>query len=179
MTTPYEWMKTYRKNLQSELKKIDLSTVVMASKMISSTQGTVWCCGNGGSTATSDHMVVDLVKMCKIKASGLTNIPTLTAIANDVEYESVYSEQLKVLLQPLDLVVVFSGSGNSQNVLKALLVAKNKQIPTIGFTGFDGGKVGKSVDCHINIPSNHMGRSEDGMLMAMHMVVYWLKGEGF
>ena len=74
------------------------------------------------------------------------NIPTILAYANDLSYDKVFVEQLKNFLQPGDIVIGISGSGNSLNVLTAVSYAKENGAKTIGLTGFDGGKLARLVD---------------------------------
>ncbi len=110
----------------------------------------IFLCGNGGSAATASHWANDLCKgalsdkLPRVRALALTdNIPLITAWANDVAYEHIFASQLANFVQPLDVVIAISGSGNSRNVLNAMRYARSEGALTIGLTGFDGGHLKK------------------------------------
>ena len=138
----------------------------------------VFIMGNGGSASTATHFVCDLAKNTRkkgwphFKAIGLTdNMAIFSAYANDEGYENVFSQQLANLIRIGDIVIGISASGNSPNVLRAMHVAKEHNAKTIGFTGFDGGNLGKLVDLHIHIPNDNYGQVEDIHLMLEHMAI--------
>ena len=137
----------------------------------------IFLCGNGGSAATASHMANDLNKLTidpskrRMKAIALTdNVALMTAWANDTEYEKIFSQQLLNFLQPGDVLIAISTSGNSPSVLHALEAARANQAQTIGFTGCDGGKLKELVDCCILIPDGHMGRQEDCHMILDHVI---------
>jgi D-sedoheptulose 7-phosphate isomerase len=137
----------------------------------------VFICGNGGSAATASHFSNDLNKLTivdgqrRMKAIALTdNIPLMTAWANDTEYENIFAEQLLNFVEPGDVLIGISTSGNSENVLRALEAARNCQATTIGFTGNQGGKLKDIVDYCIFIPDDHIGRQEDGHMILDHVI---------
>lgn len=137
----------------------------------------VFLLGNGGSAALASHMACDLSKTSitpgakRIRAIALTdNVPLMTAWANDASYEDVFSEQLANLLQPGDLVIAISGSGNSPNVLKAVEAAKAAGARTVGFTGRPGGRLKNIVDISIVVPSRRIEQAEDGHLILDHAI---------
>lgn len=138
----------------------------------------IFIMGNGGSASTASHFVCDLAKNTRkdgwphFKVIGLSdNMAILSAYANDEGYENVFSQQLENLIQKGDIVIGISASGNSPNVLNGMNVAKKHNAETIGFTGFDGGKLGKMVNYHIHIPNNNYGQVEDVHLMLEHMII--------
>ena len=138
----------------------------------------IFIMGNGGSASTASHFVCDIAKNTRkegwphFKAIGLTdNMAIFSAYANDEGYENVFSQQLANLINPGDIVIGISASGNSPNVLNAMQVAEINQAIRIGFTGFKGGKLGSMVDLHINIPSEKYGQVEDLHLMLEHIIV--------
>jgi len=142
----------------------------------------IFIMGNGGSASTASHFVCDIAKNTRkegwphFKAIGLTdNMAIFSAYANDEGYENVFAQQLASLIQPGDIVIGISASGNSPNVLHAMDVAAQNQATSIGFTGFKGGKLGTMVDLHINIPSDNYGQVEDIHLMLEHMIVNTLQ----
>ncbi len=136
--------------------------------------GTFYVFGNGGSAATASHMAGDFVKGAsfglekRFKFICLNdNMSALMAIANDVSYDDVFVEQLKNFLQPDDLVIGISGSGNSANVVKALEYAKEKGVKTLALCGFGGGKIKTLADYCVHAEVNDMEITED-----VHMVVF-------
>jgi D-sedoheptulose 7-phosphate isomerase len=142
----------------------------------------VFIMGNGGSASTASHFVCDLAKNTRkegwphFKAIGLAdNIAIFSAYANDEGYDNVFAQQLASLICTGDIVIGISASGNSPNVLKAMEVARQHRAKTIGFTGFDGGKLGTMVDINIHIPNNNYGQVEDIHMMLEHMTVDALK----
>ncbi|MFH1777344.1 MAG: SIS domain-containing protein [Candidatus Omnitrophota bacterium] len=140
----------------------------------------VFLCGNGGSAANAAHIANDLLylhsKEKGIKATALTaNQAVLTCLVNDFGYENIFSFQLKQLGSAGDLLIVFSGSGNSLNILKAIDTAKKKGIFTSAILGFDGGKCLSLVDIPMYFPVNDMQIAEDLHIIVGHMLMQWLK----
>lgn len=139
---------------------------------------TVYFFGNGGSASLASHLACDLGKgtaYCnggkRFRALALTdNLPTLTAWANDSSYEDVFSEQLRNFVQPRDVAFAISGSGNSQNVLKALQVAHEAGATTVGISGFQGGKMKSLCDLCLVVPSNNMQIIEDLHVAMAHSI---------
>lgn len=138
---------------------------------------TVFIMGNGGSAATSSHFVSDLAKGTivdgekRFRAIALTdNIPLITAWSNDSDYSDIFAEQLKNLLRPGDIVIGISGSGNSKNVLKAVDYASKNGAKTIGFVGYDGGKLKNMVDVCILAEIHYMQKAEDVHMLLEHML---------
>ena len=145
----------------------------------------VFIMGNGGSASTASHFVCDLAKNTRhadlphFRVIGLTdNMAIFSAYANDEGYESVFSQQLANLIQPNDVVIGISASGNSKNVLNAIEEArKHTGVITIGFTGFDGGRLGQMVHINIHVKSNIIEHVEDIHLMLEHMIVKTMKDQ--
>jgi D-sedoheptulose 7-phosphate isomerase len=134
--------------------------------------------GNGGSASLASHLACDLGKgtaYCngrkRFRVLALTdNLPTLTAWANDASYEDVFSEQLRNFVQPRDVALAISGSGNSKNVLNALHVAREAGAITIGISGFQGGQMKSLCDTCIVVPSENMQVIEDLHLAMAHSI---------
>ncbi len=138
--------------------------------------------GNGGSAATASHMVCDLGKgtavegVPRIRAVALNdNVPLLTAWSNDTEYQYAYMEQLANLLEEGDVVIGISGSGNSPNVLNAIQYANEHGGITVGFTGFQGGKLAAMCRECIVVPSDNMERIEDIHLILEHLIKLYIR----
>ena len=141
----------------------------------------IFIMGNGGSGSTASHFACDINKgSCfelekKFKVICLNdNVPTMLAYANDLSYDKVFVEQLKNFLQPDDVVIGISGSGNSENVLQAVSYAKEKGAKTIGLTGFDGGKLARIADIPLLAAINDMQKIEDVHMIVVHMLMQYL-----
>lgn len=141
----------------------------------------VFIFGNGGSAAIASHMACDLGKGTltnvydadekRFKVIALTdNMSLFSALANDVGYEHVFSQQLQNLAMRGDVVIGISGSGNSINVINGLILAKNRGATTIGFVGFDGGKMKKICDYCLHFEDKNYQRSEDAHLIFQHII---------
>jgi D-sedoheptulose 7-phosphate isomerase len=172
---------SYIEDLKTALDKLDLETFAQINEVLfqSLERGHyIFTMGNGGSGSTASHLVSDLNKgACfdqqkKFRALCLNdNVPTLSAYANDVSFEDIFKEQLKNFLHEEDIVIGFSGSGNSENVLRALDYANSYGGITIGFTGFDGGRISKIVRHSLIAPVHDMQKSEDIHFILAHMIM--------
>jgi len=141
--------------------------------------------GNGGSAATASHVALDLSKntvragVPRLRVVALTdNVPMITAWANDTEYKHVFDEQVQNLVATGDLVVAFSCSGTSANVVSAVQRARSLGAITIGFTGPSGGLLKDLVDVCVMVPSDHVGQVEDAHLAIGHILTDVLAGRG-
>src|SRR5438128_6051473 len=128
----------------------------------------IFIMGNGGSAATASHFALDLAKNTimpgapRLKAISLTDhVPLITAWSNDTAYEHIFSEQLANLIEPGDVVIGISTSGNSLNVINAMLLAKQWRAGTIGFLGATGGKLKDIVDVAVLAPGQNIEQEED------------------
>lgn len=137
----------------------------------------VFIMGNGGSASTASHFVCDLGKNTRregwppFRVLGLTdNIAALSAYANDEGYDQVFAQQLAPFVQPNDIVIAISTSGNSPNVLEAVKVAAQSKAKTVGFTGFDGGQLAILSDLSIHIRNDCIEQVEDIHLILEHMI---------
>ncbi len=140
--------------------------------------------GKGGSATTASHFACDLGKgtikpdLPRFRVTCLNdNMPTFSAYANDLGYETVFADPLLSLADRGDVVIAFSASGNSPNVLQAVTVAERVGLVRVGLTGFTGGKLKDYADVHIHVPSNSFGHVEDVHLAVAHAVCEMLKLE--
>jgi D-sedoheptulose 7-phosphate isomerase len=180
-----EHIQNYISILQQTLDQLPKQSIADVIRVLQHArmQGNqVFAMGNGGSASTASHFVCDLAKntrregLPRFRAIGLTdNMAALSAYANDEGYENVFSEQLINLIQPGDVVIAISASGNSKNVLNAIKEARKHQATTIGFTGFDGGRLGQMVDINILVKSNIIEHVEDIHLILEHMIIKTIK----
>jgi D-sedoheptulose 7-phosphate isomerase len=138
--------------------------------------------GNGGSAALASHSACDFGKGTVINGNrrfrvmSLTdNVPLLTAWANDHHYADVFAEQLRPFIGPNDVALAISGSGNSENVLKALHVARDAGARTVGLTGFQGGKMKSLCDVCVIVPSDCMQLVEDYHVAVTHAIFLSLR----
>ena len=136
---------------------------------------------NGGSAGNAIHLANDyLYGIAKETGKGLrvqalpANSAVMTCLANDVGYDSIFSEQLAVLGQSGDLIICLSGSGNSPNILKVLDQAKTMGIQTCAILGFSGGKAKALADIPLHFPVDDMQIAEDLQLVVGHMLMQYL-----
>ena len=141
----------------------------------------VFIFGNGGSAGNAMHLANDLIYgISKTFGSGLriTALPAngsvTTCLANDEGYESIFSYQLAVLAQPGDIAIALSGSGNSQNVIKALEHCKASGIESYAILGYSGGKSRALADHPIHVAIDDMQISEDLQMTVGHLLMQWL-----
>lgn len=156
-----------------------IGTAVHWLKEARDTGRMVFVCGNGGSAAIASQLVVDMVKgasyghPARFKMIGLTdNIGTITAYANDVDFECVFVEQLRNFAQEGDVLLAISGSGNSRNVLKAVEYANSIGCRTIALTRAGGGTLKDIAALTLSVNNNHMGRLEDCFFVMTHILAY-------
>ncbi len=142
---------------------------------------TIYFVGNGGSGANAQHIANDFLfgagksnkKGIKVEAL-VSNTSIITCLANDINYESIFSEQLRIKANKNDLLVVLSGSGNSKNIIEVIKQAKKMEIKTFGIIGYDGGKAKKILDEHIHFELDDMQVVEDLQMFVCHVCCKWL-----
>jgi D-sedoheptulose 7-phosphate isomerase len=146
---------------------------------------TIYVCGNGGSAAIANHLCCDFGKgvtqgtSFRPKVVSLAaEMATFSAIANDIGYTEVFAFQLKNVLEPGDLVLAISSSGNSPNILRALEVAKEKGNASILLAGFSGGKGAEQADVVVHYPAKNYGIVEDLHQATMHVLAQFLRMRG-
>jgi D-sedoheptulose 7-phosphate isomerase len=144
----------------------------------------VYVCGNGGSAAIASHFAGDLNKGANIagrhrfRAIALVdNVPALMAWSNDSGYDVAMAEQLRNFVEPGDLVIGISGSGNSTNVLQAMALAGQAGARRLAFAGFDGGRLAQPSysDVAIHVSSASMEQVEDAFAVLCHCLLYALR----
>jgi D-sedoheptulose 7-phosphate isomerase len=185
MSEHTQTIQTYLSTLKAIIDNFpiaDLESLLSVIEEARENEKTVFTCGNGGSWATASHMAADFSKNTRmpgkkrLKVIGLgDNVPSLTAYANDEGYERVFAEPIITLMQPGDVLIAISGSGNSPNVLTAVEAAKEIGATTLGLTGFHGGKLAKAVDHALVIPSDSIEMVEDFHMIIDHILVVCLR----
>lgn len=172
-------IKRYFELLSDVLKKLPVENIEKLKQILSEARASrknIFVFGNGGSAATASHFACDLGKGTvtegrhRYRVLTLHDIGVFSAYANDLGYETVFSEQLKSLAQPGDIAVAISVSGNSPNVVRAIETARALGLYTVGLTGLPGGKLSKLAHLSIVIPSNDTQIVEDLHLAVLHAV---------
>lgn len=142
----------------------------------------IYILGNGGSASTASHLACDLGKGTLTKVYDHTekrlhvvsltdNVAIMTAYANDLSYDDIFLQQLRNLVERDDVVIAISGSGNTNNVLNAVVYAKKVGAKTLGLTGFNnGGRLAEIADVSIIVKTNQYGPLEDVHMMIGHLV---------
>ncbi|WP_425390960.1 SIS domain-containing protein [Ekhidna sp.] len=171
---------SYIKKLTEQITKLDFQEIDRLRVLIDSTRSkgnTIYIFGNGGSGANSSHIAGDYLKSLnngqknRIRIICLNdNFPAIGAIANDIDYNDIFKNQLSALIKPGDLVIGLSGSGKSKNVVRALKCANQMSATTVGLVGFDGGEVLKIANLCLHIQIPDMEIVEDIHMMIFHML---------
>jgi len=160
--------------LQSLAPDIDRGATLMIETLRAG--GTVFFCGNGGSAADAQHLAAELLGRFELERAPLpavalsVNSSTVTAIANDYGFETVFERQILGLGRAGDLLVGLSTSGNSANVLLALQAARRIGVRTIGLTGEDGGAMAAACDLCLRVPSRITARIQEMHIAVGHIV---------
>jgi len=181
---PTAFFSDYASRLQGVLASADWSGVAQLAEEMRDCWANgrqVFFCGNGGSAGNAIHLANDyLYGIAKRTGGGMrvlslaANAAVITCLANDVGYDSIYSEQLAVQGQKGDLLIVLSGSGNSPNILKALEQARAMGVRSCAILGYSGGKAKAMADLPIHFDVNDMQISEDLQVIVGHMIMQWL-----
>jgi D-sedoheptulose 7-phosphate isomerase len=138
--------------------------------------GTLLFCGNGGSAADAQHLAAEFVgRYMRERAAWpaialSTNSSAVTAIGNDYGFDEVFARQVEAHGKAGDVLVAISTSGDSADVLRAMDVAREREITIVAMTGRDGGKMGMQADIHINVPSQATPRIQEGQIIAGHVL---------
>ena len=185
-----EFSSSYINYLKELLDEIDILKVEECFEILElarKNKKNIFVLGNGGSASTASHIANDF-GLAALKVSHLNfsdpykvislsdNNAIVTALGNDNGFENIFIEQLKVLYNPGDIIIVISASGNSTNLINACDWVKENGGTTIGWLGFDGGKLLNLVDCSLLIktPKGQYAPVEDVHLIINHMLVSWM-----
>ncbi|MBI2591657.1 MAG: SIS domain-containing protein [Candidatus Brennerbacteria bacterium] len=190
-----KYINSFLNEVNGNIGKVSWTDVAKSIKILTTVYehgGRVHLIGNGGSSSIASHWANDLNKTVlghaghnnpsrRFQAIALTdNIPVMTAWANDVGYEHVFSEQLKNFIQDIDALIAISSSGNSPNIIKAAEFAKSYFVPVIGLVGFEGGKLKELADAAIHVPSKKYTIVEPVHSAVTHLITAyfydWLRG---
>jgi len=177
-------ISSYTKRLSNSMNLPEMEKVDgLAQALIGAWRSgnSIYFCGNGGSAGNAIHLANDFLygagralgKGLKVEALS-ANPAVLTCLANDIGYDQIFAEQIRVKGQPGDILVALSGSGNSPNILKALEVGNELGLKTFAILGFDGGKSKKLAQFSLHFPVDDMQIAEDLQLIVGHICMQWL-----
>ena len=167
---------------QLKLNAVDLLSEPLArasEKMVQClmNEGKILACGNGGSAADAQHFAAELLNRFEMERPPLaavaltTDTSTLTSIANDYDYNQVFSKQIRGLGQAGDVLLAISTSGNSPNVIEAIHAAHDRQMIVVALTGKKGGKMAgllRPEDIHLCVPAEKTARIQEVHLLCLH-----------
>lgn len=184
-----EYIKSFFDEIKKNIEEIDVGKVEKIAEVLYTAwknDRQVFILGNGGSASQASHMAADISKnvfnrvydskIKRFRIMSLTdNVSIMTAYANDVGYDEIFSQQLRNLVKEHDILIVISASGNSPNVVKAVEYAKSCNAITIGLLGFNGGKVKDLLDYEITVNSNHYGIIESVHPAIHHLMVDYFR----
>jgi D-sedoheptulose 7-phosphate isomerase len=179
-----ERLNSYATETFSALLKIDpvsLDNTYTLLRRVYLDGHSVFVCGNGGSLTTSDHFACDHGKGAlydtgmQFRVYPLTTGSLITAIANDIGYEEIFSFQLSMRAKKDDILFAISASGNSPNIIRAIEQARIMGMKTVAFVGFDGGKANNIADISLHVDSKNYGIVEDAHQSLMHILAQQLR----
>jgi D-sedoheptulose 7-phosphate isomerase len=185
--SPAEHFQGYSQRLCDVLLGFDWAPVVLLAEDLRDCWRSgrqVFLCGNGGSAGNASHMANDFlypvskIKGSAIRAHALTENPAvLTCLGNDEGYDEIFSFQLAALANNGDLLLAFSGSGNSKNILRALEEARSLGMKSYVIVGYSGGKAKGLADVPIHFAIDDMQIAEDTQTIICHMIMQWLHAQ--
>lgn len=176
-----DWYLNEERRVVDSLDREAINSATNALVDAAQRGASIYVMGNGGSSATASHFVCDFAKGVYLGA-GLPfkmqclsdNTPIVTAISNDIGYEDIFEFQLRGKVQEGDLVLAISGSGNSENVIRAVEYAKDHGAVIVGMTGYSGGRLMGLSDFKLHVPVDNMQIVEDIHMMFDHLIMYTL-----
>jgi len=181
-----EYYKAYVDRLTGLLHVLDQDAITAAIEAVegcSRRGNTLFSMANGGSAASASHLVNDLVAGCylegkpQLRTLCLTdNVATVTALGNDAGFDHIFSHQLRVHMRPGDVVLAMSVSGNSENLIQAVDYANDHGATTIGYAGFDGGRLAEKCAISVIIPTtkDEYGPVEDIFNILGHVMITYI-----
>ena len=180
-----EYLPVYAQTLHDALLSVDGNQLKAATETLRKaylTNRNIFVCGNGGSAAISEHFLCDHSKgvcydtgMLPKVQSLSSSVPIITAIANDFNFDEIFSYQLKMKAIPGDVLVTVSSSGNSPNIIKAIETAKSLNMTVISLCGFSGGESAKLSDIVLHVKENNYGIVEDAHQSLMHVMAQFIR----
>ncbi len=174
--------RQFEESAQTKLAALDTLATPIASAAETMTacllnNNKILSCGNGGSAADAQHFAAELLNRFEMERPPLaaialtTDTSTLTSIANDYNYDLVFSKQVSALGQPGDVLLAISTSGNSANVIEAITAAHERDMRVVALTGKKGGLIAERLgaeDIHICVPAERTARIQEVHLLILH-----------
>ena len=160
----------FHKLSETSIEEIDSSAEMIIQALLNGNK--VMFCGNGGSAADAQHLAAELIGRYRKNRNPIAGIAlttdssSITAVGNDFSFDEIFSRQVEALGKEGDILYAISTSGNSENIIKSINLAKKLNIKTIGITGQDGGKIGPICDVIIKTPASRPDRIQE-----MHIAV--------
>ena len=180
-----DYTDAYFDQLQNAAATVNREDIARAARILSeiySNGGTVYSCGNGGSAAIANHLVCDHCKLVQTDTnltpriySLSATIEIITAIANDISYDEVFTYQLSSMAKPGDGLITISSSGDSPNIVSAATWAKENGLPVISMTGFSGGRSAGIADVNLHVDADNYGVIEDVHQSLMHLLAQYIR----
>jgi phosphoheptose isomerase len=174
----------FTESIQTKINAADLIITIIAEASEEIVQALleghkILTCGNGGSACEAQHFSSEMLNRFKQERPGLpvialtSDIPTLTAIANDYHFSDIFAKQIRAIGYPGDLLLAISTSGNSANIVNAIKAAHDKNMGVIALTGYDGGKIADHLqekDIEIRVPAYDTARIQETHLLIIHSI---------
>ena len=166
--------ETIEKTIEQMIPQIEEASKIVVETLKNGNK--VLLCGNGGSASDAQHISAELVGRYKTERRGLpaialtTDTSALTAIGNDYGFDRIFDRQVEALVNEGDLLIGISTSGNSLNVLSALLLAKEMGAKTLGLSGKGGGKLNYACDVNLVVPSDDTPRVQEMHILIGHIL---------
>lgn len=180
-----EYTDEYFNNYSEAAASLDISKLEQAAEVLLKayqSKKTLYVCGNGGSASISNHLACDHGKLvatdtnlCPRIHSLASNVEVLTAIANDISYDEVFVNQLKLLADVGDVVMTVSSSGDSENIVRVAKWAHDFGLDVISLTGFSGGRSAKIATVNIHVEADNYGIIEDVHQSIMHLLGQYIR----
>ena len=183
-----DFLIDYNKKLNDILKEHHFNEIEKITKFLEVSikkEKNIFVCGNGGSASVANHFLCDFNKGIKVSSSrklmpkviSLSNsIELITAIANDLRYEEIFSYQIENYAKKNDVLIIISSSGKSKNILNVVKNAKKNNLKIISFIGFGNNKlIKKFSDFYLNLNTKNYGLTEDIFQSIMHMISQYIR----
>lgn len=173
--------ETVEKSIEQLIPVIALASQICIETLRNGNK--ILICGNGGSASDAQHISAELTGRYKTQRKGLsaialtTDTSALTAIGNDFGFEQIFSRQVEALANIGDLLIGISTSGNSQNIINALKVAKEMECKVLGFSGRDGGLMNEICNINVIVPSSDTPRIQEMHILIAHILCQAIDNE--
>lgn len=179
----------YRKSLDISIDRLNIRKIEKISNLILTKikkNRNIFFCGNGGSSSISNHFLCDFQKGLLLDANLRSKFYSLSAntdlslaIANDISFDQIFKLPLECIASKNDLLIIFSVSGSSKNLIEAAKYAKKNNIDIVSLTGFESPPLKKISDINLDICSDNYGVSEDAFSIIMHVISQYIRQKMF